>query len=107
MPSRPPSGVILFETTRSHEAGSDFGGGGGDRTQILQNLSVFYDVCDKLHLGLETNYAVSIAGSSTLLLMPQFQVNFGSHLSVQMGAGIGFSESKNLPQAGLRAIWTF
>lgn len=90
----------------SHEAGSDTSGG-GDRTQILQNLSVFYDVCERLHLGLETNYAVSMAGSSTLLLMPQLQYNFGSHLSVQMGVGVSFSASKNLPQAGLRAIWNF
>jgi len=91
----------------SHETGSGIGEQGGDRTQILQNLSVFYDVTDKLHLGLETNYAVSMTGSSTLLLMPQLQYKFGSHLSVQMGVGIGFSESKTLPQAGMRAIWSF
>lgn len=102
-----PRWSLLGMWGASHETGSSVGEQGGGRTQILQNLNVFYNVHEHFHLGLETNYAVSLAGSSTLLLMPQLQCNFGAHLSVQLGAGIGFSESRSLPQAGMRAIWTF
>lgn len=80
---------------------------GGDRTQALQNLSVFYNLTDEVHLGLETNYAVSTAGDQTLLLMPQLQLAMGQHLSLQLGAGVGFSASETLPQAALRLIATF
>ncbi len=91
----------------SHETGAGIGEVGGDRTQILQNLSLFYDLSDNWHAGLETNYAVSMAGDSTLLLMPQLQFNLGRHLSVQLGAGVGFSASETLPQAAFRVIATF
>lgn len=88
----------------SHEAGAGIHEKGGDRTQILQNLTVFYNVTQHTHLGFETNYAVSMAGKNTLLLMPQLQFNLGKNLCVQMGAGVGFNESETLPQAALRVI---
>jgi hypothetical protein len=91
----------------SHEAGAGVGEVGGDRTQILQNLSLFYNLTETCHLGLETNYAVSLRGDSTVLLMPQLQFNLGDHLSMQLGAGVGFSESETLPQVGFRVIATF
>jgi hypothetical protein len=91
----------------SYEAGAGVDEIGGDRTQALQNLSVFYNLTDEVHLGLETNYAVSTAGDQTLLLMPQLQLAMGQHLSLQLGAGVGFSASETLPQAALRLIATF
>jgi hypothetical protein len=80
---------------------------GGERTQILQNLSLFYDVSERWHAGLETNYALATSGASTLLLMPQVQINVGKQWSAQMGVGAAFSESEVLPQLGLRVIWSY
>lgn len=91
----------------SYEAGAGVGEIGGDRTQALQNLSVFFNVTEDFHLGLETNYAVSTAGDQTLLIMPQLQFELGRHVSVQLGGGIGVSASETLPQAAARVIATF
>jgi len=91
----------------SHEAGAGIGEVGGDRNQILQNLTLFCNLNETWHLGLETNYARSLAGNNTLLLMPQLQFDIGQYLSVQLGAGVGFSESETLPQAAFRVIATF
>lgn len=79
---------------------------GGDRTQFLQNLTVFYNLTEAAHLGLETNYGVSTHGKNTLLLMPQLQFSLSKNVCVQMGAGVGFSDSETLPQAALRVIFS-
>lgn len=102
-----PKWSVLGMWGASHETGASVGEVGGDRTQILQNLSLFYNLTETCHLGMETNYAVSLRGDSTVLLMPQLQFSLGDHLSVQLGAGIGFSVSETLPQAGFRVIATF
>lgn len=88
----------------AYEAGSGAGEKGGQRTRLLQNLTLFYNLTDKTHLGLETNYAVSMHGEQTLLLMPQLQMALTKHFCVQLGAGVGFSESETLPQVALRVI---
>jgi hypothetical protein len=90
----------------SNETGPGVGGLGGNRTQFLQNLNLFYDLTDSLVLGLEINYAVSMAGDSTLLVMPQVHLEVGPNWSLQLGAGPGFSESEILPQAAMRLIWS-
>ncbi len=91
----------------SHETGAGVGEIGGDRTQFLQNLTLFRSLGSWAHVGLETNYARSVSGDNTLLLMPQFQVDMGSHLSVQFGAGAAFSRSETLPQAAIRLILAY
>jgi hypothetical protein len=102
-----PRWSLLGMSGASHEVGGGIDDIGGNRTQILQNLNLFCNLTDQFHLGLESNYAVSLDGNSTLLLMPQLQFDLGNHLSVQLGAGIGLSESETLPQAAVRVIWTF
>lgn len=99
-----PRWSLLGMWGASYEAGSGVEEKGGQRTRLLQNVSLFYNVTDKTHLGLETNYAVSMHGKQTLLLMPQMQMALSKHLCVQLGAGVGFSESETLPQVGLRVI---
>jgi hypothetical protein len=91
----------------SHETGADARDLGGGRTQILQNLSLFCDISHNWTAGLETNYAVSMQGNSTVLLMPQMQVEMGRFFTLQFGAGVGISASETLPQAAFRAILTF
>lgn len=91
----------------SHETGAGIGDKGGDRTQLLQNLSIFCALGPWSHIGLETNYARSTQGAATLLLMPQVQVDFGPHFSVQFGAGAGFSKSETLPQAAVRVVLAY
>lgn len=90
----------------TQETGPGVGGIGGDRTQLIQNLNLFYDLSDSVVLGLETNYAVSLAGDSVLLVMPQIHYEMTPNWSVQFGVGAGFSASDTLPQAAIRVIWS-
>ena len=89
----------------AHETGAGAGGEGGDRTQFLQNLTLFYELTDRLHFGVETNLAVSGRAFTTLLVLPQLQYDFGRHFSLQVGLGVARSESKLLPEAAFRVIF--
>lgn len=101
-----PKWSLLGMWGMSHETGAGMEEEGGDRTQFLQNVTLFYNITDSVHLGLETNYGLSTYGDSILLLMPQLQFGLGKNLSVQLGGGVGFSESETLPQVALRVIWS-
>lgn len=97
---------MLGMTGLSHETGPGVGGIGGDRTQILNNLNLFYDVNEHWVLGFEINHAISMDGDNILLLMPQAHFEFHQNWCLQFGAGAGFSTSETLPQAAIRLIWT-
>ena len=91
----------------SQETGAGSREVGGERTQFLQNLNIFYNLTDEIHVGLETNYAISTVGNHVVLLMPQLQYDINEHYALQAGAGYSFSSSENLPQAAMRLIVTF
>jgi hypothetical protein len=56
----------------------------------LLNPSVYLDVNERLTLGLETNFAFSLAASAShdALILPQIHVQLSRHIRAQLGAGV-------------------
>lgn len=77
------------------------------RLEQLVNVSLFADVAHALTLGVETNYAATMSGKSSMLLMPQFHWEIRDRFMVQAGAGARFNEKKTLPEAAFRVIRSF
>lgn len=74
-------------------------------TDIITNLSVFYDVSDDLVLGVETNLSRRLEGSAEFLLMPQVHYRFSEHWMTQFGMGYRDDVLHSVAELGFRVIW--
>jgi len=64
-----------------------------DTFEALFNASLFADISESAKVGLESNYASKVDGSSQFVLVPQFHYEFAQNFEVQSGVGLGvFSE---------------
>lgn len=79
----------------------------GDQLEGIVNLSVFVDVARHTTLGVETNFAESLAGSWELLVMPQLQWEITDYVMLQAGIGVRLTNETTLAEAGLRLIRSF
>jgi hypothetical protein len=87
---------------------TEFGGANrGERTLRLFNLSLFKHVGDYTSLGLETNTAVDLNGTSQFRLMPQVHQELRDHVMLQFGAGSFFTRQATIPEAAFRIIYNF
>lgn len=84
---------------------------GGDdrseRTERLFNLSLFKHVGDYTTLGVETNSAVDLAGTSEFRLMPQVHHELRDHIMLQFGAGYLLKRKETVPEFAFRLIYSF
>jgi hypothetical protein len=78
-----------------------------ERTERLINMSLFYDATSQLTFGLETDYASSLSGAATLLVMPQVHWEITDHWMIQGGVGVNFTKDYSLPEAAVRVIRSF
>jgi hypothetical protein len=68
----------------------DLEGPGNSQTfERLINASLFADVCESAKMGIETNYASSLDGSSQFIVVPQVHYGVTDHVEVQSGLGLG------------------
>lgn len=79
---------------------------GGEHVDGIFNLTVFADLTDRLTSGLETNFTFGESERTSLLLMPQLDLEITDQIQVQMGIGPGFSDSGTKALAGIRAIYS-
>lgn len=75
-----------------------------ERTEVLFNLSLFADLNEHVSVGLETNYARNMRGTSTLLLMPQHHWEISEHIVLQTGLGVGLTVDEVIPAFAMRAV---
>ncbi len=80
--------------------------GGGDPVDGILNLTIFADVTHRMTCGLESNFVFGESDRTSLLLMPQVDVEITDHLELQCGIGPGFSASDTEVLAGLRLIYS-
>ncbi|CAN5750261.1 hypothetical protein BH23PLA1_BH23PLA1_03440 [soil metagenome] len=74
-------------------------------TDIITNLTAFYEVHDRLILGLETNMARRVTGSGEFLIMPQFHYDFTENWTLQFGYGYRDDNVLRFGELGFRVIW--
>ncbi len=74
-------------------------------TDIITNLTAFYEVNDRLLFGVETNLARRITGSGEFLLMPQVHYDFTENWTLQFGVGYRDDNVRRFPELGFRVIW--
>ncbi|QDT52810.1 hypothetical protein Pan44_08230 [Caulifigura coniformis] len=78
-----------------------------ERTERLVNASLFYDLNEQITLGVETDYAQSLSGGATWLVIPQIHWEISDHWMLQSGAGVNFTKDYSLPEAAIRLIRSF
>ena len=83
------------------EAGSDFK---EERTEALLNTSVFRHIGRRASIGLETNVAHDVKGSTSTLAMPQIHWEPTDNSMIQLGVGGRFDADSFLPEVGFRVI---
>ncbi len=79
---------------------------GGDPVDGILNLTIFADVTHRMTCGLESNFVFGESDRTSLLLMPQVDVEITDHLELQCGIGPGFSAFDTEVLAGLRLIYS-
>lgn len=80
---------------------------GGDRVELLANVSLFADFAEHLTVGLETNFAQTFTGRSALLVMPQLHWEITDFVMLQGGAGARITSDSTIPEASMRLIRSF
>jgi len=78
-----------------------------ERTERLVNLSLFYDAAPHVTVGVESDYANSLSGGASLLVMPQLHWEIDDHWMLQSGVGVNFTKDYSLPEAAIRLIRSF
>jgi hypothetical protein len=73
-------------------------------TQALLNPSIYYDVNERVTVGVEGNFAISERGLFEGLVVPQVHVQLGRHLRVQFGGGVQVFEGLAYPVLATRII---
>jgi hypothetical protein len=76
-----------------------------DGVDIITNLSIFYDVTDRLVLGVESNLSRQLGGPSEFLFMPQVHYEFNEHLKGQFGMGLRNDSLHRYGELGFRMIF--
>jgi hypothetical protein len=81
-------------------------GQGQEEVALTLHPSVFYNLSQRLTVGLETNWDVDLRrGQTALWLMPQAHLEVGRHMSLQVGAGVArHPQSSFRPVLALRLI---
>jgi hypothetical protein len=65
---------------------TEFSGDGENKTLLNNNL--FYDVSQRLTLGIELNHEINPRGAWRSRIVPQIHLDFSQHTTLQLGAGI-------------------
>lgn len=95
---------FLVDPTEAADEATTIGEQGGNRTEILVNLSLFHEINDHLTLGFESNYARGLEGEGSLLLMPQVHYEVSPNWEIQFGAGSQAISGSLIGLAGFRII---
>lgn len=80
---------------------------GGERVEMLANVSVFADVATHLTTGLETNFSHTFTGRAALLVMPQLHWEVTDFMMLQAGAGARITSDGTVAEAAVRLIRSF
>jgi len=70
------------------------------------NFTLFANLNDDSMAGLETDQSVGNGERTSLLLMPQIDIEITDNVELQVGVGSGFSAEGTEPLAGVRAIYS-
>lgn len=76
-----------------------------ERTDLLQNTTLFITVADHFIFGLETNLAYGLSGNKNLLMIPQVSYEFNDTVSVQVGIGVRRASGDTGVEVGSRLIF--
>lgn len=93
-------GMFGFRSTIESEARSHF-------TELIQNVSFFANVTEKVIVGVETNMSHHLAGPSTLLIMPQVHWDLTDNLNLQFGFGLQAASDHAVALHAFRVVWEF
>jgi hypothetical protein len=78
---------------------------GMEHYQALFNPSVYHDTGEAITIGLESNFSVSLDGSTwESQLVPQLHWQLSRRTRIQVGGGIAWSETTTAPVAASRII---
>ena len=81
-------------------------GRGTEHVDGIFNLTVFANLSEHATVGLESNFTFGESDRTSLLLMPQLDLEITDHVQIQSGFGPGFSESGTETFAVVRAIYS-
>jgi len=86
-------------------ANREFGGDNpSSRTLGIFNASLFAQLGPSLTLGLETNYANTARGNSSILVMPQVHARLSERFSAQIGVGSQTREGQSAAEMIFRLV---
>jgi hypothetical protein len=74
--------------------------------ETLINGSLFADISEAAKVGLETNYASKVDGTSQFVLVPQFHYEVAQNFEVQTGVGLGIFSQGYEQSFILRVIYS-
>ena len=80
-------------------------GRGFTNTDGIANLTIFRDFGPHSNFGLESNVTFGSSDRTSLLLIPQIDLDLTEHWQLQVGGGAGFSAEGTEPMVALR--WIF
>ncbi|WP_139556013.1 hypothetical protein [Methylotetracoccus oryzae] len=80
---------------------------GGDRVEMIANVSLFADLSGHLTAGLETNFSHTFTGRAALLLMPQLHWEVTDYVMLQTGAGARITSDGTIAEAAVRLVRSF
>jgi len=95
--------ALMMAGLRTELGGNDR----AERTEKLFNFSLFRHVGPYTTVGVETNTASSLAGTTEFRLMPQVHQELQDHIMIQFGAGYLFTSEATIPEAAMRLIYNF
>jgi hypothetical protein len=72
----------------------------------LLNVTLFADVGERTTVGVETNYAARMNGSTEFIIVPQWHYEITNYIQIQAGVGFGFTEDDRESSVVLRGIWS-
>lgn len=81
------------------------GPGREETFEKLINASLFADITEDIVLGIETNYATRMDGTSQFIVLPQAHLELTRRIELQCGIGAGFSDELNEQSFIMRAIY--
>jgi len=81
-------------------------GRGVELVDGIFNFTLFANLNDYTTIGLESDLTVGNGERTSLLLMPQIDIEITDNVELQVGVGSGFSAEGTEPLAGVRAIYS-
>jgi hypothetical protein len=72
--------------------------------EVLVNPSVYYDVEERLTLGLECNVAIALDGSHRFSAIPQLHWQITKAVRIQVGGGVALVHDRVDPVLAARVV---